>query len=72
MAENLLKPRETAAISAGIKLRTPDEVATAIVNGIEKHRVAITLDLQSALLVRAAGLLRPILEGAMARLARRY
>ena len=68
--ENLLKPRETAAISAGIKLRTADDVATSIVKGIEKQQVAITTDLQSAVLVRIAGLLRPMLDAAMARSAR--
>ena len=69
--ENLLKPRETAAISAGMKLRTADDVATSIVKGIEKQQVAITTDLQSALLVRIAGLLRPMLDAAMARSARK-
>lgn len=69
-AENLLKPRETAAISAGIKLRTAEDVATSIVKGIEKQQVAITTDLQSALLVRIAGLLRPMLDAAMARSVR--
>lgn len=70
-AENLLKPAETAAISAGITLRSAEEVAAAIVEGIERGRVVITADVQSALLARAAGLLRPVLDRVMDRAARR-
>ena len=70
-AENLLKPPETAAISAGIKLRSADEVAASIVDGIERSRVVITTDVQSALLARVAGLLRPVLDRVMDRAADR-
>jgi len=70
-AENRLKPPETAAISAGIRLRSADEVAASIVDGIERSRVVITSDVQSALLARVAGLLRPVVDRVMDRAADR-
>lgn len=70
-AENALKPPETAAISAGIRLRSAEEVAASIVAGIERSRVVITADVQSALLARVAGLLRPALDRVMDRAADR-
>ena len=68
-AENLLKPAETAAVSAGIRVRTPEAVARAIVDGIERSRVVITADAQTALLARIGGLLRPLLDRVMDRAA---
>jgi 3-dehydrosphinganine reductase len=63
--ENELKPDETARISAGIKPRTAATVARAIVRGIEKDRLVITADVQTAALARAAGLAGPYLRRMM-------
>jgi 3-dehydrosphinganine reductase len=64
-AENALKPPETERISATIKPRDADHVARAIVTGIEKDRLVITADVQTAALARAAGLLGPYLRRTM-------
>lgn len=61
-AEHALKPPETERISAAIKPRDADHVARAIVTGIEKDRLVITADVQTAALARAAGLLGPYLR----------
>lgn len=66
-AENALKPPETERISAAIKPREADHVARAIVAGIEKDRLVITADAQTAALARAAGLLGPYLRRTMDR-----
>lgn len=58
-AEHALKPAETERVSAAIKPREAADVARAIVRGIEKDRLVITADLQTAALARAAGLLGP-------------
>ncbi len=55
--ENRFKPPETRAISGQIRTRTADEVAAAIVRGIEARRFLITVDWQTRLLARTAGLL---------------
>jgi 3-dehydrosphinganine reductase len=54
--ENRFKPPETRAISGQIKTRSADEVAEAIVRGIEARRFLITVDWQTRLLARTAGL----------------
>ena len=64
-AENALKPPETERISAAIRPRAADHVAKAIVTGIEKNRLVITADAQTAALARAAGLLGPYLRRTM-------
>jgi 3-dehydrosphinganine reductase len=69
-AENALKPPETARISAAIKPRDADVVAKAIVAGIEKDRLVITADVQTAALARAAGLLGPYVRRTMDRQVR--
>jgi 3-dehydrosphinganine reductase len=66
-AEHALKPPETERISAAIKPREADDVADAIVRGIEKDRLVITADAQSAALARAAGLLGPYVRWSMDR-----
>jgi 3-dehydrosphinganine reductase len=66
-AENALKPAETERISAAIKPRDAEQVARAIVTGIEKDRLVITADAQTAALARAAGLLGPYLRATMDR-----
>ena len=64
-AENALKPAETAKISEAIKPRDADDVAKALVAGIEKDRLVITADFQTAALARAAGLLGPYVRHTM-------
>lgn len=70
-AENELKPPETERISAAIKPREADAVARAIVRGIEKDRLVITADAQTAALARGAGLLGPYVRWSMDRTVRR-
>jgi 3-dehydrosphinganine reductase len=70
-AENALKPPETERISAGIKPREADDVARAIVRGIEKDRLVITADAQTAALARGAGLLGPYVRWSMDRQIRK-
>jgi 3-dehydrosphinganine reductase len=70
-AENELKPPETERISAAIKPRDPDHVAKAIVAGIEKDRLVITADVQTAALTRAGGLLGPYVRRTMDRQVRK-
>lgn len=66
-AENELKPAETVRISAAIKPREADVVARAVVRGIEKDRLVITADAQTAALARGAGLLGPYVRWSMDR-----
>jgi 3-dehydrosphinganine reductase len=66
-AENELKPPETERISAAIKPREAVAVARAVVKGIEKDRLVITADTQTAALARAAGLLGPYVRWSMDR-----
>jgi 3-dehydrosphinganine reductase len=66
-AENDLKPRETARISAAITPRDAVDVAKAIARGIEKDRLVITADAQTAALARGAGLLGPYVRWSMDR-----
>jgi 3-dehydrosphinganine reductase len=68
--ENELKPPETERISAAIKPRDAEHVARAIVRGIERNRLVITADVQTAALARAAGLLAPYLRRTMDRQVR--
>jgi 3-dehydrosphinganine reductase len=69
-AEQALKPSETERISAAIKPREARHVARAIVRGIEKDRLVITADVQTAALARAAGLLGPYVRRTMDRQVR--
>ncbi len=69
-AENALKPPETERISAAIKPRDVERVAHAIVHGIERNRLVITADAQTAALARASGLLGPYLRRTMDRKVR--
>jgi 3-dehydrosphinganine reductase len=66
-AENALKPVETERISAAIKPREAVDVAKAIARGIEKDRLVITADAQTAALARAAGMLGPYVRRSMDR-----
>jgi 3-dehydrosphinganine reductase len=69
--ENMLKPAETARISAAIKPRDADHVARAIVRGVERDQLVITADFQTAALARASGLLAPYVRHSMDRQVRR-
>ncbi|MET0627127.1 MAG: SDR family oxidoreductase [Acidimicrobiia bacterium] len=68
--ENETKPEETVRISAAIKPRDADVVAGAIVRGIERNRLVITADVQTAALARAAGILGPYVRWTMDRTVR--
>jgi 3-dehydrosphinganine reductase len=57
--EQELMPPETASLSARITALDADTVARAIVRGIEKDRLVVTADFQTAALARAAGVLGP-------------
>lgn len=69
--ENLIKPPETAAVSAGIKPKLPEEIAAGLVRGIERDRHVITFDPQTALLAHGGGLVAPIAYRLMDREVRR-
>jgi 3-dehydrosphinganine reductase len=69
--ENLLKPPETAAVSGTIKAVDASRVGTEIVRGIERDRVVITADVQTAALLRLGGVVRPVLDRWFDRTARR-
>jgi len=69
--ENELKPEETAVISDAIKPRDADEIARAIVHGIERNRLVITADFQTAALARAARLWDPYVRFTTDRTVRR-
>lgn len=70
-AEDSTKPEATKRISEGIRVRTPDEVARAIVRGIERDRFVVTADPSSAMLARAAGLIAPFVRRSMDRHVRK-
>lgn len=69
--ENRFKPPETRAISGQVRTRSADEVAAAIVRGIEARRFLITVDWQTRLLARTAGLLAGTYQAAFDRSVRR-
>ena len=64
------KPEATKRISATIKPRSADAVGAAIVRGIERDRLVISADPQTAALFRAGGLVAPALNLALDRKAR--
>ena len=68
--ENELKPDATKRVSATIKPRSADAVGEAVVRGIERDRIGITADLQTAGLYRAGGLVVPVLNEVFDRKAR--
>lgn len=68
--ENSTKLDEGARISAGIKPHNPDDVARAVLRGIDRRRFVITADPQTAALARGAGLLAPVLHRIMDRTVR--
>lgn len=64
-------PAETAAISATIPPLPAERVAAAIVRGVERNRLHVTADPLSALLLRVAPLLDPLLRRIEDRTVRR-
>src|SRR5690606_25484927 len=69
--ENRTKPPETAAISGSVAPRSADEVARAIVRGIEHDRFTIVADPTTGLLARTAGLVSPLVHRYADRVVRR-
>jgi 3-dehydrosphinganine reductase len=63
--ENLTKPPETARISAGIAPLPAEQVAEAIVRGIERDRLHVTAEWQGSIIARLADVHGPPLRAAM-------
>jgi 3-dehydrosphinganine reductase len=63
--ENLAKPPETARVSAGIAPVSADQVATAIVRGIERDRIHVSAEWQSRIIARLADLHGPPIRAAI-------
>ena len=65
-AENLVKPAETKAIAGSIKPISADQVAQAIIRGIDKRQAEIYADAQTRALARtvatAPGLYRRLFD----------
>lgn len=70
-AESSTKPEATRRISATVKVRSPREVAKAIVGGIERDSLVVTADPSTAMLARAAGVLGPFVRRTMDRHVRK-
>jgi 3-dehydrosphinganine reductase len=69
--ENAFKPPETVSVAGRIQPRSADDVAVAIVRGIERDRLMITMDFQTAALARAADVFGPYARWTMDRTVRR-
>ena len=69
--ENRHKPVATQRVSEGIRPRSAEAVGRSIVRGIERDRLVMTADPTTALLVRAGGLVRPLVDRYLDRKARR-
>jgi 3-dehydrosphinganine reductase len=70
--ENRLKPDITKRITAGGGLLSAEQVARAIVRGIDRRRFAIAPGLEMTLLARLGCLLAPRLHRRFDRIIRRY
>jgi len=70
-AENLAKPAETRAITAGGGLWTADAVARVTLDGLARRRFSVTPGLPVTALARLNSLLAPVLHWHFDRLARR-
>jgi 3-dehydrosphinganine reductase len=55
-AENLVKPAETKAIAGSIKPISADQVARAIIRGIDKRQAEIYADAQTRALARTVAM----------------
>jgi len=71
-AENLIKPPETVAVSAGVKPRSAETVAAAIVRGIEKGKRIITADPGTAALAKGGAPVAAVAERQMATALRKH
>ncbi len=69
--ESLTKPEATALISGTIRVRTADQVAHAMIKGIQRNRLLVTADAGGALLLRIGGLLGPYVRWSMDRKVRK-
>lgn len=70
-SENLLKPPETAAVTAGGGLWTADAVAACTLRGVERRRFAIAPGVPLVALLWLHSLLAPVLHRVFARTAAR-
>lgn len=70
-AEEATKPLATRTLSAKVKVRSPESVARDLVLGIERNRLDVTHDPQTALLLRGGGLLAPVVRHTMDRHVRK-
>lgn len=68
--ENRAKPPETVRISAAVRPVPADQVAAAIVRGIERDRLTITADRQTAVIARLADVHGPAVRAVMRRMLR--
>ncbi|MFD4180658.1 SDR family NAD(P)-dependent oxidoreductase [Rhodococcus sp. NPDC058514] len=69
--ENTRKPPETVAVSGAITPVSADVVAAAVIAGIDKGRHHISVDPLTRVLVRAGGIVEPMLRPILARKIRR-
>lgn len=69
--ENRTKPPETVRLSEGIPPVSADRVARAVVRGIERDRLTITADRQTAIIAWLTDLHGPVVRAAMRRALRR-
>ena len=69
--ENLTKPRETHLVAGALKPVAPERVADALVRGIERNRLHISADRQTALLSALLDLPGPAIRALMRRSIRR-
>ncbi len=70
-AENLRKPPETAAISAGIAPQSPERVARIVLRGVERGSRTITADALTRVVLTVPGIVLPMMRPVLARIARR-
>lgn len=69
--ENTRKPPETSAVSGAITPVSADVVAAAVISGMNKGRHHISVDPLTRVLVRAGGIVEPMLRPILARKIRR-
>lgn len=70
-AENLRKPPVTAAISGRIKPLAADQVAAALIGGIERNKRNVTIDTATRAFLRFGGVLDPAVRWSFKRTVKR-
>lgn len=70
-AENLRKPPETAAISGRIKPLAADQVAAALIRGIQRNKRNVTIDAATRTFLRFGGVLDPAVRWSFTRTVKR-